>query len=286
MKNLLKPILNYYDEHNNHYKKRLDSENVNNTLWELTSTQETSLKQAYIEYEELYNKNELNKLNRYNFFNIQEKENYLFLFDSSLSFFRNLKKNAKYINGQAIGDCPFCEHGKPTTLDHIVPKEVRNGFPEFCDNPLNLIPMCQACNGKKGTIFKNETGQLELINLYRDELPNDIQYLYVKASLTSNGIIKIEFYFDGSQIKDADFARRLGNTYDYLDLLNYYNDLSTDKIDVLKNQIFQAKSLNVFTKETLKDFIIKQNYILNYWEHVLTRELVSSTQIYEILYSS
>lgn len=45
--------------------------------------------------------------------------------------------------------CPACgEAGHPNTLDHYLPKGT---YPHFCVTPLNLFPMCDACQSKKGT---------------------------------------------------------------------------------------------------------------------------------------
>jgi hypothetical protein len=43
--------------------------------------------------------------------------------------------------------CPACgEAGKPNTLDHYLPK---GKYPHFCVTPLNLFPMCDACQAQK-----------------------------------------------------------------------------------------------------------------------------------------
>lgn len=48
-----------------------------------------------------------------------------------------------------LNHCPACgEPGKPNTLDHYLPKTL---YPHFCVTPLNLFPMCDACQDLKGT---------------------------------------------------------------------------------------------------------------------------------------
>jgi hypothetical protein len=43
--------------------------------------------------------------------------------------------------------CPACgEAGRPNTLDHYLPKRK---YPHFCVTPLNLFPMCDACQAEK-----------------------------------------------------------------------------------------------------------------------------------------
>ncbi len=45
--------------------------------------------------------------------------------------------------------CPACgELGRPNTLDHYLPKGT---YPHFCITPVNLFPMCDACQLAKGT---------------------------------------------------------------------------------------------------------------------------------------
>jgi hypothetical protein len=51
--------------------------------------------------------------------------------------------------------CPICgEAGRPNTLDHYLPKA---RYPHFCVTPLNLFPMCDACQLAKG----NKTGNTD-----------------------------------------------------------------------------------------------------------------------------
>jgi 5-methylcytosine-specific restriction endonuclease McrA len=46
-------------------------------------------------------------------------------------------------------NCPACgELGSPYTLDHYLPKGL---YPHFCITPLNLFPMCDACQARKGS---------------------------------------------------------------------------------------------------------------------------------------
>lgn len=71
--------------------------------------------------------------------------------------FQNLYSTAK--QGSAHGDalalirnhdldlCPACgEPGTPNTLDHYLPK---GKYPHFSIIPVNLVPMCDACQSKK-----------------------------------------------------------------------------------------------------------------------------------------
>lgn len=54
----------------------------------------------------------------------------------------------KQLRDHDLSLCPACgEAGRPNTLDHYLPKIT---YPQFCVTPLNLFPMCDACQNSKG----------------------------------------------------------------------------------------------------------------------------------------
>lgn len=63
--------------------------------------------------------------------------------------------------------CPACgEDGTPNTLDHYLPK---NKYPEFSVTSRNLSPMCDICQGKKGSKTVNGADQRLFVHPYFDE---------------------------------------------------------------------------------------------------------------------
>jgi len=55
----------------------------------------------------------------------------------------------KILRQHELTVCPACgELGRPNTLDHFLPKDL---YPHFCITPVNLFPMCDACQLAKGT---------------------------------------------------------------------------------------------------------------------------------------
>lgn len=51
------------------------------------------------------------------------------------------------LKGHELTICPSCgELGRPNTLDHYLPK---GKYPHFCVTPVNLFPMCDACQRAK-----------------------------------------------------------------------------------------------------------------------------------------
>ncbi|WLQ16259.1 hypothetical protein O5O45_10060 [Hahella aquimaris] len=62
--------------------------------------------------------------------------------------------------------CPACgEPGRPNTLDHYLPKAA---FPHFCITPLNLFPMCDACQAQKGAKTGDDISPRFFIHPYFD----------------------------------------------------------------------------------------------------------------------
>jgi hypothetical protein len=62
--------------------------------------------------------------------------------------------------------CPSCgELGRPNTLDHYLPKDI---YPHFCVTPVNLFPMCDACQLAKGTKVGNLQSPRFFIHPYFD----------------------------------------------------------------------------------------------------------------------
>jgi 5-methylcytosine-specific restriction endonuclease McrA len=69
-------------------------------------------------------------------------------------------------NNHELNHCPACgEPGRPNTLDHYLPKNV---YPHLCITPLNLFPMCDACQTRKGTKIGDTNSPRFFIHPYFD----------------------------------------------------------------------------------------------------------------------
>jgi hypothetical protein len=78
--------------------------------------------------------------------------------------YKQLEKLRKK-NGLVI--CPSCgELGRPRTLDHYLPKDI---YPELSFTLVNLTPMCDWCQGEKGTKYI-DNGQKVFIHPYFDNV--------------------------------------------------------------------------------------------------------------------
>lgn len=68
--------------------------------------------------------------------------------------------------------CPSCgEDGTPNTLDHYLPKQ---SYPEFSITACNLFPMCDICQGEKGTTTVNGANERLFLHPYFDQF-TDVQ---------------------------------------------------------------------------------------------------------------
>lgn len=73
--------------------------------------------------------------------------------------------------------CPACgEDGTPNTLDHYLPKQ---SYPEFSITACNLFPMCDICQGEKGTATVNSANERLFLHPYFDAFM-DVQVFILK----------------------------------------------------------------------------------------------------------
>ncbi len=66
------------------------------------------------------------------------------------------------------GYCPFCSLSTADTLDHFAPKDGLQGYPEFAVYCLNLVPMCDSCNRKKGSLSAPTVREINFPHAYID----------------------------------------------------------------------------------------------------------------------
>lgn len=145
-------------------------------------------------------------------------------------------------NNRISNICPNCTVGRVESLDHCIPK---SEFPEFSDNPLNLMPCCMYCNSKKSSVWRRE-GQRVFLNLFLDELPN-VRYLFVQTHI-KDGIPVFKFFIDNRNSIENNLYKKIEKHYSTLDLCNVFADNSDDVVDELA---FQFKSVPGYLKNKL-----------------------------------
>lgn len=129
--------------------------------------------------------------------------------------------------------CPYCGFRTPDTIDHYLPKTF---FPEFAVLPLNLLPCCGICNGKKGNYWI-EKGQRGIFNFYLDAPPPD-QFLFVDLKFkVGDRIPLIDFNADFGKISDPIVRAIIEKHFIRLELINEYNEYCSFEIDTIRNEL-------------------------------------------------
>lgn len=142
--------------------------------------------------------------------------------------------------------CPYCGGiGKPSTLDHYLPKEF---YPVFSILPNNLVPACRDCNlgDKKDEIISVASGQL--IHPYYDSshffTDNWITGKYIgELSCNDPGIIDY-FVKPPSNWLDVDIERAQLH-FNVFKIKSKYGKAASIEINNRISMINQFKSLNM-----------------------------------------
>ncbi|MGM9762536.1 MAG: hypothetical protein ACI3ZQ_00740 [Candidatus Cryptobacteroides sp.] len=181
--------------------------------------------------------------------------------------------------------CPNCTINNVQSLDHCIPK---TEFPEFSDNPKNLMQCCMTCNGKKSKIWRSETDRI-FLNLFIDEIPTQ-QYLFVKGELIE-GIPIFSFRLEQSAGIDNLLYRKIVSHYNGLDLLNRFAENSPDIIDelifIIKSSVQNSIPPDKIKKSVLSAAsMLQEKFGTNYWKALLYIECVSNKEIYDTIISN
>ena len=202
-------------------------------------------------------------------------------FQSLYSYNKNPIKKLRYQvlteNGYLNEFCPLCGVNLVNTMDHYIPQE---DYPLFVVHPLNLIPSCSQCNGRKSdTILEN--GIRKFWNAYLDIPPKD-QYLKCDVKTGLDGIIDVDFRLEQGKIPDKQFRlleHTMGN--DGQKVLSVYKAASGKIImNFIRTVVKYVK--NNSPKRTLGDClkdmsnIIEDDFEANDCECVIKQALINS----------
>lgn len=97
--------------------------------------------------------------------------------------------------------CPSCGGSRPTQLDHHLAK---TDYPEFSVLPINLVPYCGGCNGKKSDRQVTDP-EKAFIHPYLDAVP-DVPYLMV--TIQQNASVTVQVAFDPNVVLGSDLLRK------------------------------------------------------------------------------
>lgn len=229
------------------------------------------ISQHYTHYLEKFNADDLVAITASTYVD-PEKRSLISAYENEGAILAGLKAFIKALQPTDLqGTCPYCGISTPESFDHFLPKE---DFPEYAVFALNLIPCCTACNGKKGTYWR-ENAQRKIINFYRDALPSDT-FLFARASMVRNAIVP-EFSIRNDGAIDNRLFAVIEGHFARLNLLSRYRNESNDEItNVIESVTSHCRSadLNII-REGLDRNInsLMQRMGPNYWKVALMRAL-------------
>lgn len=184
-------------------------------------------------------------------------------------------------NGTRQPVCPFCTINNVNTLDHLIPK---SEFSELSDHPINLMPCCSDCNGKKSSNWRDGNVR-KYLNLYLDQLP-DIQYLFVDLSV-EDATIKAIFNVENRNHIENELFKKIENHYVDLELCKRFALNCHNSISELKNTLSPIRRF--LSREQLKQSVIETEtenrslYGFNYWKSILKIECCENDIIFDFL---
>lgn len=171
--------------------------------------------------------------------------------------------------------CPACgEDGTPNTLDHYLPKQ---SYPEFSITACNLFPMCDICQGEKGTATVNETNERLFLHPYFDKF-TDVQVfcLTIGRPFEAPHTISLEPHPDLGAAQYALVARHL----DKLGISRRYNHFFKSEYIRLLRLVkgIRQKGQNVRTQlDTFCEYALHKS--VNSWGHVFYTGVIADTAL-------
>lgn len=182
------------------------------------------------------------------------------------------------MRAHSLSLCPACgEAGAPNTLDHYLPK---GKYPHFCITPLNLFPMCDACQTAKKEKTMDKNDDRIFIHPYFDIFVAD-QVLSLSISPPFNTPVfdfvpvpELSIYQQGlvsRHIQELGIVSRYTHFFlnQHMRLLRLTQSLRDSGLDVVQNLTSFRSSAALPTK--------------NAWEYVFYDAVLSNADMLEYL---
>lgn len=244
-------------------------------------TMEASLKAAYLNYTHEFENDSLEVLSPIKV-NKNQKGALQNLYSFSSKSFVDLREVLTVDEkGRKSLLCPNCTIETVGTFDHLLPQ---NEFPEFSDNPLNLIPCCSTCNSKKNSVWR-KNGERVFLNLYIDDLP-DVQYLFVTVKM-QNDVPTVKYTIENRNNINSNLFKKIKNHYDKLELCRRFKEASDSVIGELEDLIEPLR--DCLFEDNIKDVIIEnarkeqQRYGFNYWKAIFKIACCENEDVFKFL---
>lgn len=179
-------------------------------------------------------------------------------------------------NGLII--CPSCgEIGRPRTLDHYLPKDV---FPELSITLLNLTPMCDWCQGEKGTEYKTAIGKKKYIHPYFDEVNTPLYRILFKPPYNT----PIIDYSVNAELT-PDIQRLVKNHLDGIGFFMRYKEYFQTKYKSVLRRARDSRNegeINLISKLTVL-LDMASDAGVNSWDAVLYRSILEDESLINYL---
>lgn len=188
------------------------------------------------------------------------------------------------LRDHTLASCPFCsEAGRPTTLDHFLPKEK---YPEFSFLSNNLVPACDACQGAdaKGSKVLNGKGKRIFLHPYYD-IPSgiEIMVLTIKAPYSKG----TDFELNVNEELDTGLKKLSKRHLKELNIEDRYRRWFKSEFLRLKKLVLglleQGESFEkvLFFLETAHAQGLLKG--INYWDTVFYKSVLSNSDLLEFL---
>ena len=250
-------------------------------------THKQDLINIFNEYDSLGSQNKLGELNKINLTPDEE--------DLCRLIYRNRKNTLRetILNNQ--GNIPFnkkycwyCNMKNVRTLDHFIPKEETDPYPELAFYINNLLLCCDNCNDRKKGAYKDASNNMYYLNPYYFNRA-EVSFLKIHINII-NGIPIHNYYVDYSQITSQEIKIAIQHQYETkpFKLIEIFDNDANDLIDELINDYHDS---NCPPKSDFKDKLIKKTNRLtsqrgiNNYEVVLYNEILNNAPVFDFITS-
>lgn len=175
--------------------------------------------------------------------------------------------------------CPSCgEEGSPSTIDHYLPKE---DYPHFSVTPVNLTPMCDACQSAKGQETLDENGRRIFLHPYFDEfLTSQVVRLTIGRPFNAPE----DFALEPMEDLDPNIAGLVWRHIRGLNMVERYGAFFRDEYMRLLRLSQDARDLGLDIAEDIPRFLrLHRRKAVNLWPHLFYAAVVADAELIEHL---
>lgn len=173
--------------------------------------------------------------------------------------------------------CQYCGVNLSKSNDHYFPKEDYSYYAIF---PINIIPCCIDCNGKKGTRIYRPTGERKFINFYYDNLEGKC---FLECSIVYEDHIPVfTFGLEFDPAFDPNLKIIVEEHYSNLGLIEKYKNISETDFELISDE-FSESSLErteVLEMLTRKLGSFERQLGYNHFKTALLRSIISGIDDY------